>query len=197
MRSSTIFFAYVLGLLPNFSVADPLIFSTLDKPFTLRSADLNQWNVVFYPEEFESPDGGNYNVNSPRISRDSSGAVQFRLTKGNLTTTDGLNAAFFDGDFLEGFHPLPPLPINFGDFETRAAHSLVNITPLFAAQAVCTPSGEPKLQLFSLDGGELRCQSLGNWELIWFDLVRYHIYLSIWRRACPSETTRFYRRWYR
>lgn len=162
MRSSTVFFACVLGILPNLSVADPLIFRTLDKPFTLRAADSNQWNVVFYPEEFESPDGGNYNVNSARINRDSSGAVQFRLTNGNLTTADGLTAAFFDGDYLAGLKPLPPLPIYFGDFEARAVHSLVGITPLFAAEAVCTPSGEPKLQLFSFNGGELSRQSFGN-----------------------------------
>lgn len=155
MRSSTIFSAYVLGLLPSLSVAGPPIFSTLDSPFTLRSADLDQWNLVLDFQDFESPEGSSFNASSTNISRDSSGAARFRLTDGNLTTADGSTAAFFRGE-LAGSNPLPPLPISFGDFKARADDSLVNVTPLFAAETIFTSCGESKLQLFSLLGGELR-----------------------------------------
>lgn len=154
MRSSTLFFGYVLGLLPSLSIAASLpTFSTLDKPFTLRADRPAQENVTLEFQDLLTRGGLTYFAAVTRLSLNSSEIAQeFKLTNGDLTTADGSTTAFL----ASGGVSQSEAPLFFGDFEARAIGSLDPFSPVFVAQTVSTASQGSKLQLLSTTGGKSR-----------------------------------------
>lgn len=144
----------VLSLLPSLSMAAaPPILSTLKKPFTLRAATPERWNITVYTTEVSPRFADNVNVSFLALSRSSSKLPQFKLTNGTLTTADGLLTAFH----LFGSPIDPPNPIRAIAFGNEASReNLGFVEPTYAAKRVSTPGKGSKLQLIALDGGKLR-----------------------------------------
>ena len=154
MRSSTFSLVCVLSLLPGLSIAAVPVLSTLENPFTLRAATPERWNVVFDFQKLLLRGGATFNTFVPEISLNSSKVVpQFKLTNGNLTTADGLTAAYFFGGFPALSNP-PPIPLYFGDFEQRINIGISQNPPVFSASPVSLPSGGSTLRLAVAQGRE-------------------------------------------
>lgn len=155
MRPLSFSLICVLSLLPTLSIAAAPVLSTLQKPFILRAATPERWNIQLEFLEIQTRFGDLYNASIPRITHSRSKPPQFKLTNPNLTTADtpdGLTAAFYGQG---GPVNLPSLPLGFADYKAR----IIGATggpPVFAAKRVSTRYGRSKLQLISNQGRELR-----------------------------------------
>ena len=154
MRPLAFFFVCGLSLLFSLQTVSVPVFSTLEQPFALRAATPEQWNLVLKFTTIAQRGGGTYNASIVRISHNNSAIPQFRLTDGNLTTVDGLTAAFFLND-LPALSPPSPFPLFFDDFATRTNHALTNRIPNFVAKTISTLSQGSILQLLTINRGEL------------------------------------------
>ena len=155
MRSSTFLFLGVLGFLPSsLSAAIGSVFSSLEKPFTLRANTTEREHLVL--GSFEG-----FSYFFAEISHNTTGIPKFTLKNGNLTTSDGLQTAFFPSNvFPHALFPPPPLPLAFGNVAREGAPVLTSFTPEFTATTVSTPSGRFKLQLLPLLGRKFETATL-------------------------------------
>lgn len=151
----------VLTLLPTLSLAasTPPLLTTLKKPFSLRTATPERFNIATYISEVSPRFQANRNVTFLQLSRTSSKLPQFKLTNGTLTTADDLFTAFrLFGEPID-----PPdfiRAIAFGNADTRKFLGVIEST--YAAKRVSKTfkkGGEGSgLQLITTSGGELLIQ---------------------------------------
>ena len=146
MRSPTCIFICVLGFLSSLSMAGQPVFSTVETPFTLQSGrpESELFNVVL---KFNTT----LNVYSPILTQlpvPIQALPTFKLTNGNLTSSDGsLGAFFLDSDFTPG---TLLRPIRFG---TNVPQGALVFTPDFVVNTFFSPGFGSNRQLISLNGG--------------------------------------------